>query len=361
MADPVEIALGLMSGTSMDGIDAALIKTDGTRVLAMGPSLSHPYEPAFRAEIDRILGAEKPTPEIARIETQLTERHAEAINALLNIAPPEWQHVDVVGFHGQTIAHAPERRFTWQIGDGALLARKTGLPVVFDLRGADVAAGGQGAPFAPIYHQALAGEHAKPLAVLNMGGVGNLTFLPAKGDPIAFDTGPANGPVDDWMLKQTGTAIDKNGAAARNGQVDPVVLSKLMDHPYFDAPWPKSLDRRDFGDADCAGLSTEDGAATLIAFAAESVSRGVALMPTAPLQVLVTGGGRHNPALMSALSERLPCPVAPVEAAEWDGDMMEAQAFAFMAVRSRRGLPISFPTTTGAPTPMTGGRLTIAA
>lgn len=352
----IETALGLMSGTSMDGIDAALIRTDGARRVEMGPSLSLPYDANFRAEIEGILGSTTTTPEIALIEEVLTRRHADAVHRLIDAAPSDWRTVDVIGFHGQTIAHAPERRFTWQIGDGDFLARETGLPVVFDLRGADVAAGGQGAPLAPVYHQALAATIKGPLVVLNLGGVGNLTYLEGDADPIAFDTGPANGPLDDWMLARTGDAIDRDGRTSLAGTVNEAVLGRLMNHPYFEAPWPKSLDRRDFGMTACEGLSTEDGAATLVAFAAQSVARGLELLPAPPSRALVTGGGRHNPAMMQALRADLPCPVDPVEVVAWDGDMMEAQAFAYMAVRSRRGLPISFPTTTGAPRPMTGGR-----
>ncbi len=270
---------------------------------------------------------------------------------------------DLIGFHGQTILHQPQRRRTWQIGDAALLARQTGLPVAFDFRSADVAAGGQGAPLAPLYHAALAQQLPKPLAVLNIGGVANVTWIGGDGSLIAFDTGPGNGPLDDWISRHTGQAFDRNGSLARSGQGDQTVLQRLLSHPYFDLPAPKSLDRLDFAQSlsmsGLAGLSAADGAATLVAFIVESVAR--ANLPERPKRWLVTGGGRHNDALMAGLGTRLGVPVDPVEAVGWDGDGLEAQCFGFLAARVAAGLPLTIPGTTGIHHPMTGGQIAMPA
>ncbi|HWA46948.1 MAG TPA: anhydro-N-acetylmuramic acid kinase [Dongiaceae bacterium] len=349
-------AMGLMSGTSADGVDAALIRTDGTSVAEFGPSLTEPYDNAFRLKLKGAFGSQAPVPEIER---ELTERHASAVQALLAKAGRGPRDVAVVGFHGQTLHHAPERRQTWQIGDGALLAKLTGIEVVNDFRSADVAAGGQGAPLVPVYHAALAGALAKPLAVLNIGGVGNVTWIGADGSLLAFDTGPGNALLDDWVMQHTGRHADLNGALARQGRVDAIALGKLLSDPFFGVKPPKSLDRQHFKQLAAAALATlspADGAATLVGFTALAIGRAQLHFPAPVREWLVCGGGRHNPALMQALKAELPVPVRSADEAGWDGDALEAQAFAFLAVRSLRGLPLSFPTTTGVPHPMQGGR-----
>jgi anhydro-N-acetylmuramic acid kinase len=349
--------IGLMSGTSLDGVDAAWLETDGERIGAFGPTLTLPYDERLRADLRRILDA-APTlaPDDRRLksaEARLTEFHVRAVAAL-------GREADLIGFHGQTILHQPEQRRTWQIGDAAELAWRTGIPVAHDFRSADVAAGGQGAPLAPIYHAALARDAAKPLAVLNIGGVGNVTWIGDDGSLIAFDTGPGNGPLDDWISRRAGAAYDRDGAIAQAGQVAQAVLDRLLSHPYFGKPPPKSLDRLDFAaalaDSGLENLSPADGAATLVAFTAAAVA--LAPLPARPRRWLVTGGGRHNPAIMGELRARLGVPVDPVEALGWDGDALEGQCFGFLATRTRAGLPISFPGTTGVPQPMTGGRMT---
>jgi anhydro-N-acetylmuramic acid kinase len=267
--------------------------------------------------------------------------------------------VDVVGFHGQTVLHEPERGRTWQIGDGPLLARLTGIDVVNDFRSADVAAGGQGAPFVPLFHAALAAALPTPLGVLNIGGVANVTWIGeagVEGELIAFDTGPGNAMLNDWTLRHTGRPADIGGALASGGRVDAGALSALLRHPYFERPAPKSLDRDAFDPAPLERLSPADGAATLVAFTAAAVARAQSLFPRPVNRWLVAGGGRHNPTIMAALAERVGTPVAPVEAVGWDGDALEAQAFAYLAVRSLRGLPLSLPTTTGVSRPLTGGK-----
>jgi anhydro-N-acetylmuramic acid kinase len=351
------LALGLMSGTSCDGVDAALVETDGENAIICGPWVTRPYAPDFQARLRATLGGKD---EVATVERELTEIHAEAVRALLaphRIAP---ESVTVIGFHGQTILHEPHHRRTWQIGDGALLARLTGIDVVNDFRSRDVAEGGQGAPLVPLYHAALAAGLPRPLAVLNIGGVANVTWIGAQnaGDALlAFDTGPGNALIDDWALHHTGRPVDSGGSLARAGRVNEPALATLLAKPYFDRPAPKSLDRDAFDPAPLTGLSAADGAATLVAFTAAAVVRSAALFPHPVQRWLVTGGGRHNPALMAALRERLATSVAPVEDVGWQGDALEAQAFAYLAVRSLRGLPLSVPGTTGVPRPMTGGRL----
>ena len=349
-------ALGLMSGTSLDGIDAALIRSDGRRQVETGPSLTVPYDPDFRARLRGVLGGRGAIEEVAR---ELTLRHAQAVRDLLTNAGLAADEIAVIGFHGHTVLHEPQAGRTWQIGDGALLASETGIDVVDDFRRNDMAAGGQGAPFAPLYHAARAAGLDKPLAVLNLGGVGNVTWLGADGDEdvLAFDTGPGNALIDDWAERHTGTARDQDGALARTGTVDAAALTALMAHPYFELPPPKSLDRDAFDPQPVAGLSAAGGAATLTAFTAASVAAALTHLPAPPRRWLVTGGGRHNPALMAALAEQLAVPVDPVEAVGWDGDALEAQAFAYLALRSLAGLPLSLPGTTGVKRPVTGGVL----
>jgi anhydro-N-acetylmuramic acid kinase len=353
--DPV-LAVGLMSGTSMDGIDAALIESDGEGLARPRAFLSIPYESPFRSRLAAAVAAGEAETALGE---ELTRLHAGAVARLLGDAGVEGAEVALVGFHGHTVFHAPAERRTVQIGDGKLLARLTGIAVIGDFRSADVAAGGEGAPLAPVFHRAIAAPLKKPVAVLNIGGVANLTWIGAEGGLIAFDTGPGNALIDDWALRHTGRPVDIDGALARAGRVDERILADLLEDAYFERPPPKSLDRNHFAAAAArvARLGREDGAATLTEFTAGAVARSGRHLPKPPLRWIVTGGGRRNPALMAALARRLGVPVEPIESVGWDGDALEAQAFAYMAVRSAKGLPISFPETTGAPRPMTGGRL----
>jgi anhydro-N-acetylmuramic acid kinase len=354
IGDPI-LALGLMSGTSCDGVDAALLTTDGRTKVAFGSILTEPYPDDFRQRLRGILGGRGA---VETVGAELTRRHADCVGRLLRRAGIKPSAVRVLGFHGQTILHEPEKRRTWQIGDGSLLARLTGIDTVSDFRSADVAAGGQGAPFVPLYHHALAQSLPRPLAVLNVGGVANVSFIGGDEDSLlAFDTGPGNALIDDWALRHTGRPIDEGGRLAAAGRVDGKALAALMAHGYFHLRAPKSLDRDAFDPAAIAGLNPADGAATLVEFTAASVARAREILPAAPGQWLVTGGGRHNPTLMTALRRALGVPVQPVESVGWNGDALEAQAFAYLAVRSLEGLPLSLPMTTGVPRPMTGGRL----
>jgi anhydro-N-acetylmuramic acid kinase len=345
-------AIGLMSGTSLDGIDVAYIETDGEAQVVAGPALTRPYDDAFRARLRAVLGGTGP---VAAVERELTLAHAAAVRALLD--EQGIGAIDLIGFHGHTILHRPDRRQTWQIGDGALLASLVGVAVVADFRSADVAAGGEGAPLAPLFHAALASALPKPVAVLNLGGVGNVTWIGAGTDEIlAFDTGPGNALIDDWALRHTGAPLDRNGALARAGRVDQAWLQRFLAHAFFQRRPPKSLDRDDFAQFVPHALAPADGAATLTAMTAAAVARAVEHFPAPPRRWLVTGGGRRNPVLMAELAQRLGAPVGAVEEAGWDGDALEAQAFAYLAVRSREGLPLSLPGTTGVPAPTAGGR-----
>jgi anhydro-N-acetylmuramic acid kinase len=350
-------ALGLMSGTSLDGIDVAALATDGERGVVAGPAETFPYPSGFRERLRGVLGGSGPQHEIAAVEAELTRQHADAVMRFRERFPQV--AIELIGFHGHTILHRPEERRTCQIGDGALLAQLTGIDVACDFRSADVAAGGQGAPLAPPYHAALAAGLRKPVAVLNLGGVGNVTWIDDGPEKIlAFDTGPGNALIDDWVRLHTGQSADFDGALALAGRVSQAHVIRFLEHPFFARLPPKSLDRDDFHDAIPEGLSVADGAATLTEMTAAAVAAAVRHFPAPPREFLVCGGGRHNPAIMAALARRLDgMEVRPVEAVGWDGDALEAQAFAYLAVRTLRGLPLSLPTTTGAPHPIRGGRL----
>ncbi|MDP2333467.1 MAG: anhydro-N-acetylmuramic acid kinase [Reyranella sp.] len=350
-------ALGLMSGTSVDGVDVALIDTDGERVAAVGPCLTVPYADDVRGLIRSAFGAEHPSDATRAAERAVTEAHAAAVRRWSELEHIALSSIDLVGFHGQTITHRPEKRFTWQIGDGATLARALGVRVVDDLRGADVAAGGQGAPLVPVYHAALVRDLPRPLAVVNVGGVANVTWVGADDALLAFDTGPGNGPIDDWCARRAGQRYDKDGMLAAAGITDRTRLERFSEHLYFAKKPPKSLDRGDFGEAWVEGLSATDGAATLTAGTARALALAARHFPAPVAQWVICGGGARNPTLLRAIAEETCGKVVTASELGWDGDALEAQAFGFLAVRSLRGLPLTFPGTTGAPRPMTGGRL----
>ncbi len=357
--------IGLMSGTSLDGIDAALVETDGEDIAVPGPALTIPYDDDTRAMLRAALhdakdvAAGEPVPyAIREAERRVTEAHADAVKELLRVAGLRPSDVALIGFHGQTILHRPHQRWTWQIGDGKLLARLTGIPVVNDFRSADVKAGGQGAPLVPLYHAALVRKAEKlspPIAMINIGGVANVTYV-GRDEILAFDTGPGNAPIDDWAYRHTGKPVDESGALARQGRVDDEALTDMLDHDFFARVPPKSLDRLDFTTEAVEHLSPEDGAATLTAFTAASIARAREHFPDPATTWIVMGGGRHNPKLMEELRARVNAPVLAAEDAGWRGDFVEAEAFAYLAARSRKGLPLSLPTTTGVAEPVTGGR-----
>ncbi len=360
-------ALGLMSGTSMDGIDLAMIETDGERVAAFGKTSYRPYSEAERLVLRQALSAARDItdraerPEALRnAERVVSDAHAALVRGFLSEHGMSASDVDVIGFHGQTVFHAPERRLTVQLGDGGRLARETGIRVVYDLRADDVVAGGEGAPLAPVFHKALAAGLPRPLGILNLGGVANSTWIgEGDNDLIAFDTGPANALIDDFVQARTGAAMDTGGALALKGAVNDALLARWLRNPYFDRPAPKSLDRDAFTVPGVDALSTEDGAATLTAFTAATVAAGFRHLPQPPVRLIAVGGGAHNPVLLEMIAARTGVAVTPAAEIGWSGDFIEAQAFAYMAVRALDGRPITFPGTTGVAQPMSGGRIAL--
>jgi len=359
-------AIGLMSGTSLDGVDVALIETDGERVQGFGPTGYRPYSDKERALLRQALEqgaaltdrASRPGV-LAEADAFVTAVHAETVEAFLAAEHIDPAAVAVVGFHGQTVLHKPAARLTVQIGDGMALARRLKLPVAYDFRQADIASGGQGAPLVPVFHQALARslKRAHPIAVLNIGGVANVTFVDG-GDPIACDTGPGNALIDDFMRARVGAPYDNFGDVAATGKPDQAFIDNVLADEFFSLKPPKSLDRNSFAFANI-GLpeySVPDGAATLSALTVQAVGKIVAKLPAAPSAWIVAGGGARNRTLMKMLGQRLaPATVETADEAGWSADALEAQAFAFLAVRTLNKLPYTFPTTTGVRQPMTGG------
>ena len=365
-----EWAIGLMTGTVLDGnIDVAMIRTDGETVDEFGPFALMPYPDGLREllfrtfDAARAWGFEGPEPDIFReAEIALTQAQSDAVTGFLADHGFTASDVSAVGFHGQTVLHAGpqdgKRGNTRQLGDGAMMAGVVGTDVVYDFRSADVAAGGQGAPLAPVYHRALlkrigAGPET---AILNLGGVANITWCDGEA-MIACDTGPANAPVNDWVRRHTGADMDVDGRIAVSGAVNEARLAELLRHPYFTAPFPKSLDRFSFLAEMADGETLEDGAALLTAFSAAAVGKALDLMPIRPTRLVVCGGGRRNPTLMREIGVRAGVKAVPAENVGLRGDAVEAECFAFLAVRSKRCLPLSFPTTTGVSQPTKGGVL----
>lgn len=348
--------IGVMSGTAMDGIDVAAIRTDGHQHIEVLGGHTYPYPKILREELQHIISQpdKAATAPLTELTADVTTAHAEAIQKFMhdNNCPIP----DVFGIHGQTIYHAPAKRLTRQLGCGQTLANTLGGKVVMQFRQADIAAGGQGAPLMPLYHAAITAHLPTPLMVLNLGGVGNVTYL-GEGEIIAFDTGPGNALLDDLMRERTGKPYDKNGEEAARGQVNQTILAQFLAQPYFTAPAPKSLDRQTFKPVLAAvnQLTLPDALATLAACTVESAALANTLVPQPAKRWLVTGGGRLNTTLMKGLKAKIPVPVEPIETIGYSGDFLEAQGFAYLAVRSLLGLPLSLPTTTGIPEAMTGG------
>ena len=358
-------AIGLMSGTSLDGVDVALIETDGRRVQAFGPSGYRPYSETERRLLRQALFEAVDLPRrdarpgiLREAEQAVTIAHAEAVATFVAQNRIAFEDVDIVGFHGQTVLHRPERRLTVQIGDGPALAKAIHIPVMHDFRAADVAAGGQGAPFVPVYHRALAQslERQGPMVVVNIGGVSHITYIDGADTLIACDTGPGNALLDDFMLRTMSKPFDCEGRTAGQGVVDVAWVIRALQHPFFTRPPPKSLDRNDFAALKLPEMSPADGAATLTALSAEAIARIVPLLPKEPQSWIVAGGGARHLTMLRMLRERLhPATVEAAEALGWSADAIEAQAFGFLAARGLKGLPLSYPATTGVPMPMTGG------
>ena len=359
-------AIGLMSGTSLDGIDIALLETDGEAVVRPGPFATRPYSDPERrllraalADARTLTGATQRPGILPQAEAFLTRAHGEAVQGFCRDQGIDLSTIDLIGFHGQTVLHQPESRLTVQIGDGQELADVLGRPVAFDFRSADVAAGGQGAPLVPVYHQALAAGAALPGAVgfLNIGGVANATILSGSAEPLACDTGPGNALIDDFVLARTGAAFDADGALAAQGKPDEALLTQWVAHPFFDQAPPKSLDRNAFDVAGLDHLSDADGAATLTAFTARATGRLLRHLPERPTLWVVCGGGVHNKTLLSILENELDAQVHVSDEFGWDAGALEAQAFAYLALRAAKGLVLTYPGTTGVPAPLSGGRI----
>ncbi len=363
----LKCAIGLMSGTSMDGIDIAVVDTDGEQIVRRGTSGFVAYDAAFRQRIERALEVartitqrdERPG-ELADLEREITLRHADAVRGFL-VAHPALRP-DLIGFHGQTMFHNPDRGVTVQIGDGQLLARETGVPVVWDMRANDMRHGGQGAPLVPAYHAALAASLAPvhrrfPVCFVNIGGISNVTFVPEHGDPVAFDSGPGNALIDQWVSAHGDVSYDADGLIARQGSVVEPVADRYMAASFFTKPLPKSLDRNDFTLEPARGLTLADGARTLAAVSARAIFAAARQMPEPPRLWILCGGGRKNPHIVGDLRDAAAgrAEVILAEDAGLDGDSMEAEAWAYLAVRAQRGLPLTFPSTTGCTEPVSGG------
>lgn len=365
----IKTAIGLMSGTSMDGIDIAMIKTDGIAHLEFGPAAEFPYEANFVQELGDALETAKSIRErmerpghLEALEMDVTERHAKAVSSFLSQHGLDARDVDIIGFHGQTVIHRPDLRFTVQLGNGNELARMTGIPVMWDLRSNDMKNGGQGAPLAPVYHSALAKKSSDGMtrAFVNIGGIANVTFTSPKHTPIAFDCGPGNALIDQWVRSKTNQAYDDGGALALAGQADEEILAEYLVDSFFEENTPKSLDRNDFSLAPMRVTDAADGAATLAEFTARAIARSREFAIEPPDVWIVSGGGRRNEAMMNALKRLLPdAQVLGADEAGYDSDAMEAQCWAYLAVRAQRGLPLTYPSTTGCEEECTGGVLSL--
>ncbi|MEC9343725.1 MAG: anhydro-N-acetylmuramic acid kinase [Pseudomonadota bacterium] len=374
-ADPVT-AIGLMSGTSMDGIDVALVRTDGENRVERGPSAAFDYDPAFRRrlasalETAKAIGSRGQRPgDLGELEREITLRHVSAVKAFLASNRLEPAGIGVIGFHGQTVLHRPAEALTVQLGDGALLARETGIVTVHDMRASDMVHGGQGAPLVPAWHRALAanlpdGMRVLPVAFVNIGGIANITWIGRDGDPVAFDTGPGNALIDQWVAAHAGVPYDPQGAIASEGTVLVPLAERYLAHPFLERSGPKSLDRLDFVPPGPLEASLEDGARTLAYVTAASIWKAARHLPEPPHLWVICGGGRRNRIIMDDLQSlvrgnaprgTVPARVASAEEAGFDGDAMEAEAWAYLAVRALAGLPLTWPTTTGCHAPATGG------
>ena len=346
-------AIGLMSGTSSDGIDVAYLESNGLSLSLLGGWATYPYTKSFRKQLRRINSDRSNQ---SGIEKELTELHYRAVQEFLNSKKLNPEEIDLIGFHGHTIEHNPEKSRSVQIGDGELLAQKLNITVFNNFRSNDIRHGGQGAPLAPIFHSKLAAQFERPLAVLNIGGVANVTWIGGHEEELwAFDTGPGNALIDDWVMQHGAGEYDVDGAIAARGSINFEALEGLLNHEYFNQNPPKSLDRNEFFMGLREDFSLEDGAATLGRFTAETVRLSQMHFPRPVTRWIVCGGGQHNKFILSQLRNNLDQPVLVADDVGWHGDAIEAQAFAYLAIRSSLGLPISFPNTTGVSTPLTGG------
>ena len=351
-------SIGLMSGTSLDGVDAALIKTDGYSYIDRGPAISLQYDVRFRKRLRAILGSKSYDVNVSLISKDLTKFHVFAIEKLFDKYNLSKKDIDLIGFHGHTLSHNPKKHQTFQIGDPEFLANSLGIDVISDMRSADLLAGGQGAPLTPLYHQACSKNLELPIGILNIGGIANITWI-GKNCIKAFDTGPGNSIIDDWINIKSKLLYDNKGELSKKGKVSKKIVDSALKHPYLRFNPPKSLDRLDFTVSMIpSSFTIEDGAATAVEIVVKSIILGIDALPSKLTKLFVTGGGRHNLAIMEKLQDYLEINVQPVETLGWRGDYMEAEAFGYLAVRSLKGLPLSLPSTTGCNSPTSGGVLT---
>jgi anhydro-N-acetylmuramic acid kinase len=348
------VSVGLMSGTSGDGVDAALLDTDGENKIGFLGGITLPYEDDLRYRLIEASQHDTPLSEVLRIEKEITLHHVRAVQQLLGQHPKLAKKVEIVGFHGHTVRHVASEGLTMQIGNPWILSRDLGLPVVADFRRCDMADGGQGAPLVGMFHRALFSKEPRPTLVLNLGGVANVTWLGENDEIIAGDTGPGCGLIDEWAQTMADLPHDRDGHLALAGQVDMATVEAALESPFFDLPLPKSADRFDFDHVDVSPLGVEDGAATLCAVTAEAVYRAVRRLPAMPKRTWVTGGGVHHPVLMRMLGDRLG-EIQSVSKFDLNPDTLEAECFAWLAVRHQRGLPLTLPETTGCTQPRSGG------
>jgi anhydro-N-acetylmuramic acid kinase len=355
--------LGLMSGTSLDGIDLAYLETDGHQILKIGPSSYRPYYQDFRDRLSTILGQSAPTDQTKAIEQELTDRHIEVIKDFMKDFDLSADDIDLIGFHGQTIYHNPLEKKTWQIGDAQKMANHLGIDVVGDFRIQDVESGGQGAPLVPIFHLALASQLQCqfPICMLNIGGVANVTYIPNENpeEMVAFDTGPGNALLDDWCLRYFQKAYDENGSISKKGKCNQAIIDDILSDTFFQSPVPKSLDRLHFHAylEKLQNISPEDGAATLLGLTVQSMLLAFKSLPAMPKQIILMGGGRKNANLVDQLKAALPqVHIQSIDDLGLNGDFIEAEAFAYLAGRHMAHLPYSFPKTTGVSQPMMGGK-----
>jgi len=365
----IKTAIGLMSGTSMDGIDVALLRTDGESVVERGAMQFFAYSPKMQSLLkDALEDAKKLSLRsdrpgcLAEAEEWVTHLHAEAVQAFLAQQNLKAREIDLLGFHGQTVLHRPHQALTVQLGNGLMLARETGIDTIYDMRASDMVHGGQGAPLVPVYHQALATglpeeyKRLAPIVFVNIGGISNITCITEE--LIAFDTGPGNALIDQWVQSQAGIPFDQGGMIAAEGRVQKTMVEAYLDHSYFEKPLPKSLDRNDFTPLAANEASVEDGARSLAHVSAAAILKSVEHLPQKPGLWIICGGGRHNPYIMqdlTTLAALQDMTVIAAEEAGLDGDAMEAECWAYLAVRSAKGLPLTFPKTTGCREPVTGG------
>jgi anhydro-N-acetylmuramic acid kinase len=365
----IKTAIGLMSGTSMDGIDAALVRTDGKAMVERGSMGFYPYDANVQdtlkqalVEAKNLTHRDERTDFLKEAETLITQLHVEAVKAFLEENKMSASGIDVLGFHGQTVLHRPDQALTVQLGDGHALTKATGIDVVYDMRAKDMQHDGQGAPLVPVYHQALAAslpdvfKEKFPVVFVNIGGISNITFIGEE--LIAFDSGPGNALIDQWVQSEARIPYDQGGMIAAEGNVSNALVTKYLENQYFEKPLPKSLDRNDFLPPKSGEITVEDGARSLAYISAAAILKSIDHLPDTPKLWIICGGGRHNPHIMSdlqKLAEETNSQVIKAEEAGLDGDAMEAEAWGYLAIRSLEGLPLTFPKTTGCKHPVTGG------